>query len=60
MDMSFFFSFAFCFSSFLSYFKVSSDSHFALLHFFLLGDDFIHHLLYSVMNLAPCLSDLIP
>ena len=27
----------FCFPSFLSYFKASSDNHFALLHFFFLG-----------------------
>src|SRR5574337_458383 len=37
MGISFLFSFAFHFSSFLSYFKASSDSHFAFLHFFFLG-----------------------
>ena len=37
MGISFLFSFAFCFSSFLSYFKASSDNHFAFLHFFFLG-----------------------
>ena len=37
MGISFLFSFAFCFSSFHSYFKSSSDSHFAFLHFFFLG-----------------------
>ena len=37
MGISFLFSFAFGFSSFLSYFKASSDSHFASLHFFFLG-----------------------
>ena len=35
MDVSFLFAFAFLFSSFLS--KVSSDNHFAFLHFFFLG-----------------------
>ena len=34
MGISFLFSFAFCFSSFHSYFKASSDNHFAFLHFF--------------------------
>src|SRR5574337_839229 len=37
MHISFLFSFAFGFSSFHSYFKASSDSYFAFLHFFLLG-----------------------
>ena len=37
MGISFFFSFVFCFSSFHSYCKASSDSHFAFLHFFFLG-----------------------
>jgi len=32
--LSFPFFFAFCVSSFLSYFKASSDNHYALLHFF--------------------------
>ena len=36
MGISFLFSFAFHFSSFHSYFKASSDSHFAFLHFFFL------------------------
>ena len=37
MGLSFLFSFAFCFSPFLSYCKASSDNHFAFLHFFFLG-----------------------
>ena len=37
MGISFLFSFAFCFSSSLSYFKASSENHFAGLHFFFLG-----------------------
>ena len=36
MGISFLFSFAFSFSSFLSYFKASSDNYFAFLHFFFL------------------------
>ena len=35
--ISFIFCFAFHFSSFLSYFKASSDNHFAFLHFFFCG-----------------------
>ena len=41
MGISFLFSFAFHFFSFHSYFKASSDSHFAFLHFFFLGIVFI-------------------
>ena len=37
MVIAFLFSFAFSFSSFLSYCKASSDNHFAFLHFFFLG-----------------------
>ena len=37
MDISFLFSFAFCFSSFLGICKASSNNHFAFLHFFFLG-----------------------
>ena len=37
IQISFLFSFAFCFSSFHSYLKACSDSHFALLHFFSMG-----------------------
>ena len=37
MGISFLFSFAFHLFSFHSYFKASSDSHFAFLHFFFLG-----------------------
>ena len=37
MVISFLFSFAFWFSSVHSYFKASSDSHFAFLHFFSMG-----------------------
>ncbi|KAB0344962.1 hypothetical protein FD754_021888 [Muntiacus muntjak] len=37
MGISFLFSFAFHFSSFLSYCKASSDNHFAFLYFFFLG-----------------------
>ena len=61
MGISFLFSFVFCFSSFLSYFKrkFSSDNHFAFLHFFFLGMVLIilynpvqsSCLLYNVMNL---------
>ena len=53
VDISFLFSFAFCFSSFLSYLKASSDSHFAFFAFLLLGDDFDHRLLYSVTRVRP-------
>ena len=45
------FSFAFHFSSYLS--VVISGNHFDFLNFFFLGDDFGHHLLFSVMNLRP-------
>ena len=37
MDISFLFSFAFYFSSFLSYFKASSENHFPIFNFFFLG-----------------------
>ena len=37
MGISFLFFFVFCFSSFLSISKASTDNHFALLHFFFLG-----------------------
>ena len=37
MGISFYFSFVFSFSSFLSYCKASSDNHFAFMHFFFLG-----------------------
>ena len=33
--------------------KASSDSHFAFLHFFFLGDVFGHHFLYNFTNLPP-------
>ena len=39
MGISFLFSFTFHFSSFPSFCKASSDSHFAFLHFFFLGSD---------------------
>ena len=35
---------------FSAIFKASSDNHFAVLHFFFLGDGFDHHLLYNVMK----------
>ena len=53
VDISFLFSFAFRFSSFLSYLKAYSDSHFAFFAFLLLGDDFDHRLLYSVTRVRP-------
>ena len=37
MGISFFFSFAFCFSFFSGIFQASSDNQFAFLHFFFLG-----------------------
>ena len=36
MGISFLFSFVFCFSSFITIYKASSDNHFAFLHFFFL------------------------
>ena len=47
--------FSFCFASFLfsAIYKASSDSHFAFLDFFFLGDGLDSCLLYSVMNLHP-------
>jgi len=47
------FSFAFSFSSFLSFCTASLDNHFAFLHFFLLGMVFDHSLLFNIMNLCP-------
>ena len=46
--ISFLFCFAFCFSSFLSYLKASSDNHFVFMHFLLLGMVFV-----TIMNLCP-------
>ena len=65
MDISFLFSFAFSFSSFLNYFKASSDNHFAFLHFFFLGAVLItasYTMSLTSINSsqALCLSDLIP
>ena len=48
VDISFLLSFAFHFASFLS--KASSDSLFAFLDFFVLGDSFHHCLLYNDKN----------
>ena len=47
------FSFAFCFSSFLSYLKGLLRQPFCLFAFLFLGDGFDHCLLYSVTNLRP-------
>ena len=65
MAISFLFSFAFSFSSFLSYCKASSDNHFAFLHFFFLGVVlFTASCTMSLTSIhssqALCLSDLIP
>ena len=51
MLIYFLFSFAFHFYSFLSYFKASSDNHFAFFGFPFLWDVLDHCLLYNVMNL---------
>ena len=53
MDMSFIFSFAFLFSSFLSFFKTFSDNNFAFWVFLFLRNDFGQPLLYNIMNLCP-------
>ena len=53
MGLSFLVSFAFSFSSFLSYLKASSDNHFAFFAFVFLGDGLDPCLLYNVMNLHP-------
>ena len=53
MDMSFILSFAFLFSSFLSFFKTFSDNNFAFSAFLFLRNDFGHPLLYNIMNLCP-------
>ena len=65
MGISFLFSFAFSFFSFLS--KASSDNHFAFLHFFLLGMVLIpasctmsQTSIWRKFLEAACLSDLIP
>ena len=61
MGVSFLFSFAFCFSSFHSYCKVSSDSHFTFLHLFFLGMVLNQsHEPPSIVHQALCLSDLVP
>ena len=65
MDIYFLFSFAFHFSSFLSYCKASSDKHFAFLHFFFLDWFWSrpHVQCYkppSIILQALCLSDIIP
>ena len=54
MDISLLFSFAFSFSSFLSYFcKASSDYHFVFFAFPFLGDGLDPRLLYNVTNARP-------
>ena len=64
MGISFLFSFAFHFSSFHSYCKVSSDSNFAFLHFFFLGMVLIPASYTmsqtSIHSSSGTLSDLIP
>ena len=66
MGVSFFFSFAFCFSSFLSYLKGLLRQPFCLFAFLFLGNGLDHCLLYkchehlSIVLQALCLSDLIP
>ena len=65
MNISFVFSSAFSFSSFLSYLLGLLRQPFFLFAFLFLGNGFDHRLLYSVMHLsivlqALCLSDLIP
>ena len=51
--VSFLFSFAFCFSTFLSCLQGLFRQSFWLFAFLLLVDGFDHHLLYNVMNLRP-------
>ena len=51
LSISLTFSFAFCYSSFLSYLLGFLRQPVALLAFFFLGNDFGYHLLYNVMNL---------
>ena len=53
MGVSFLFSFAFSFSSFLSYLLGLLRQPFYLFAFLFLGDGLDHHLLYNVMNLHP-------
>ena len=53
MGISFLFSFAFHFSSFLSYLKALLRQPFCLFAFLFLGDGFDHCLLYDIMNLPP-------
>ena len=64
MDLSFPFSFAFCFSSFLSFLYSYSDKHFAFLHLFFLGMVLITAsctvLQTSVHSSSGTLSNLIP
>ena len=65
MGISFLLSFAFCFSSFLSYCKASSDNHFVFLHFFSWGWSWSlppvqRHKPPSIVLQALCLSYLIP
>ena len=53
LGLSFPFSFAFHFSSFLSYFSGLFRQPLCLLAFLLLGDGFGYHILYNVTNLCP-------
>ena len=53
MGMSYLFSFAFCFSSFLSYLSGLLRESFCLFAYVFLGDGLDHFLLYNVMNLCP-------
>ena len=60
MGISFLFSFAFCLSFFTAICKVSSDSHFAFLHFSFFGMVLLPVLFtMSIIHQALCLSDLI-
>ena len=58
LGISFPFSFAFCFSSFLSYLSGLLRQPCCLLAFLFLWDGFVHCILCNVMNLCPL--DLIP
>ena len=53
LGISFLFSFAFHFSSFLSYLKGLLGQPFCLFAFIFLGDGFDHCLLYDIRNLPP-------
>ena len=53
LSISYHFSFAFCFSSFISYLQALLRQPLCLLAFLFLWNSFGHRLLYSLMNLCP-------